>query len=124
MVEPYVIAADVYGVAPHVGRGGWTWYTGSAGWMQRVMVENILGLTLHDGRTLRIAPCVPDAWPGFRATLRFGAVTVEVRAERAGPGTQVTGAQADEGEATLADGIATIALPDAGCVTVRVTLGA
>ncbi len=64
-VEPYVIAADVYGASPHVGRGGWTWYTGSAGWMLRVTLESVLGVRLEDGKTLVIAPCVPDHWPGF-----------------------------------------------------------
>lgn len=68
-VEPYVIAADIYGVAPHVGRGGWTWYTGSAGWMYRVAVESLLGFSLEGGNTLRVAPCIPDSWPGF--TLRY-----------------------------------------------------
>jgi cyclic beta-1,2-glucan synthetase len=69
--EPYVIAADVYGVAPHLGRGGWTWYTGSAGWMFRVALESVLGLTLEDGRTLRLVPCIPDDWPGFSIRYRF-----------------------------------------------------
>ncbi len=64
-VEPYVVAADVYGVAPHVGRGGWTWYTGSAGWMLRVALESVLGLGIEAGRELILAPRVPDAWPGF-----------------------------------------------------------
>jgi cyclic beta-1,2-glucan synthetase len=68
-VEPYVIAADVYGVEPHLGRGGWTWYTGSAGWMFRVGLESILGLTLHQGEWLELRPCVPRAWPGF--TIRY-----------------------------------------------------
>jgi cyclic beta-1,2-glucan synthetase len=68
-VEPYVIAADIYSVAPHVGRGGWTWYTGSAGWMYRVAIESILGFSLQGGNTLRLAPCIPDDWPGF--TLRY-----------------------------------------------------
>ncbi|MBS0373974.1 MAG: glycosyl transferase [Proteobacteria bacterium] len=67
-VEPYVIAADVYGVAPHVGRGGWTWYTGSAGWMLRVALESVLGLGLRDGRWLVLAPRIPDDWP--RADIR------------------------------------------------------
>ena len=68
-VEPYVIAADIYGVAPHVGRGGWSWYTGSAGWMYRVAIESILGFSLEGGNTLHLAPCIPDHWPGF--TLRY-----------------------------------------------------
>jgi cyclic beta-1,2-glucan synthetase len=63
MVEPYVIAADVYGAAPHVGRGGWTWYTGSAGWAYRVAVESIFGLRLEQGGILVMKPCLPDDWP-------------------------------------------------------------
>ena len=70
-VEPFVVAADIYGVAPHVGRGGWTWYTGSAGWMLRVMLESILGLELNEGRTLRLRPCIPDDWPGFHLHYRL-----------------------------------------------------
>ncbi len=69
-VEPYVIAADVYGVAPHVGRGGWTWYTGSAGWMYRLIVESLLGLRL-EGETLRIEPCLPTDWDGFTLHYRY-----------------------------------------------------
>src|SRR5262249_28900790 len=56
-VEPYVIAADVYGVEPHLGRGGWTWYTGSAGWMFRVGLESVLGLTVEAGSQLILRPC-------------------------------------------------------------------
>ena len=67
-VEPYAVVADVYSVPPHVGRGGWSWYTGSAGWMQRAGVEGILGLRIH-GATLHIDPCIPREWPGFEATL-------------------------------------------------------
>ncbi|MFW9078439.1 GH36-type glycosyl hydrolase domain-containing protein [Pseudomonas sp. P2757] len=70
-VEPYVMAADVYGIAPHAGRGGWTWYTGSAGWMYRLAVESLLGLQ-RDGNTLRLEPLIPDDWPGFTMTYRFG----------------------------------------------------
>ena len=61
--EPYVVTADIYGVAPHVGRGGWTWYTGSAGWMYRIALESLLGFRLLEGRTLALAPCIPAAWP-------------------------------------------------------------
>jgi len=64
-VEPYVMAADVYAAAPHTGRGGWTWYTGSAGWMYRLAVESLLGLRL-EGDKLRLAPCLPADWPGFK----------------------------------------------------------
>jgi len=69
-VEPYVIAADVYGAAPHVGRGGWTWYTGSAGWAYRVAVEAVLGLRIEHGDTIVLKPCVPDQWPDYRMTYR------------------------------------------------------
>jgi len=69
-VEPYVVAADVYAVAPHVGRGGWTWYTGSSGWLLRVALESVLGLRLEAGRRLWLRPRVPDGWPGFRLRYR------------------------------------------------------
>jgi N,N'-diacetylchitobiose phosphorylase len=69
-IEPYVIAADVYGAEPHVGRGGWSWYTGSAGWMFRVALESILGFTISAGRTLNIRPCVPSDWAGFKIRYR------------------------------------------------------
>ncbi len=71
--EPYVIAADVYGVAPHTGRGGWTWYTGSAGWMFRVGLESILGLRLEAGNTLVLRPCIPADWPGYSVRYRLPA---------------------------------------------------
>ncbi|MCC9000327.1 MAG: cyclic beta 1-2 glucan synthetase, partial [Candidatus Contendobacter sp.] len=67
-VEPYVVAADVYAVSPHTGRGGWTWYTGSAGWLYRLIVESLLGLRL-EGNTLHFMPCLPADWSGF--TLRY-----------------------------------------------------
>jgi cyclic beta-1,2-glucan synthetase len=69
-VEPYVVCADVYSTAPHVGRGGWTWYTGSAGWLYRSGVEGILGFNLR-GNVLRIDPCIPHAWPGFEMTYLY-----------------------------------------------------
>ena len=65
-VEPYVVAADVYGRPPHVGRGGWTWYTGSAGWMYRAGMEWILGIRLRRDHLI-IDPCIPPTWPGFKA---------------------------------------------------------
>jgi cyclic beta-1,2-glucan synthetase len=69
-VEPYAVVADVYSAPPHVGRGGWSWYTGSAGWMQRAGVEGILGLRIR-GSTLHIDPCIPRDWPGFEATVTW-----------------------------------------------------
>ena len=69
-VEPYVVAADVYAVSPHIGRGGWTWYTGSAGWMYRLIVESLLGLRLEHNR-LRFVPCLPQDWKTFTLHYRF-----------------------------------------------------
>jgi cyclic beta-1,2-glucan synthetase len=70
-IEPYVLAGDIYGAPPFVGRGGWSWYTGSAAWANRLGVEAILGLRSEGGH-LRVDPCIPPAWPGFEAWLRFG----------------------------------------------------
>jgi cyclic beta-1,2-glucan synthetase len=79
-VEPYVVAADVYSVAPHVGRGGWTWYTGSAGWMYRAGVEGILGIR-REGDFLVVNPCIPDSWPGFEATVYVHSTRYEINVE-------------------------------------------
>ncbi len=76
--EPYVSAADVYANEAHVGRGGWTWYTGSAGWMYRLITETLLGLT-REGARLRIAPRLPDAWPGLEIHYRYAAATYAIR---------------------------------------------
>jgi cyclic beta-1,2-glucan synthetase len=110
-VEPYVVAADVYGAPPHVGRGGWTWYTGSAGWMLRVLVESILGLTLEGGSRLRLRPCVPDAWPGFR--VRWREVEIEVR-NPGGCSEGVVSCLVDGVPAPLEAGAARIALRAGG----------
>lgn len=80
-VEPYVVAADVYSVAPHVGRGGWTWYTGAAGWMYRAGIEGILGIR-REGAELVVAPCIPEAWPGFEATVSVGSGRYDIRVTR------------------------------------------
>jgi cellobiose phosphorylase len=69
-VEPYVVAADVYAVAPHTGRGGWTWYTGSASWMYRLLVETLLGVHL-EGNQLRLDPRLPDAWDSYKIHYRY-----------------------------------------------------
>jgi cyclic beta-1,2-glucan synthetase len=69
-VEPYVACADIYSAAPHVGRGGWTWYTGSAGWLQRAGVESILGLRLR-GAFLSIDPCIPKTWDSYEASVKY-----------------------------------------------------
>ncbi|HEY0811598.1 MAG TPA: hypothetical protein VGD49_15615, partial [Longimicrobiales bacterium] len=117
--EPYVIAADVYGEPPHVGRAGWTWYTGSAGWMYRVFLESILGFELVHGQMIRLQPCIPASWPGYslRYTLPDGTIyTLEVE--------QVDGSSStSEGE--VENGAIVIPLTlDGGEHTVRIRAGA
>ncbi len=79
-VEPYVVAADVYAEPPHVGRGGWTWYTGSAGWMYRAGLEWMLGFRLR-GPHLVIDPCIPRAWPGFDMVFRYRSARYDIGVE-------------------------------------------
>jgi cyclic beta-1,2-glucan synthetase len=79
-VEPYVVAADVYSVAPHVGRGGWTWYTGSASWMYRAGLEWILGFRVRADKLL-LTPCIPAAWPRFEIVFRHGSARYEILVE-------------------------------------------
>jgi cyclic beta-1,2-glucan synthetase len=79
-VEPYVIAADVYAERPHVGRGGWTWYTGSAGWMYRAGMEWLLGFRLR-GAMLHLDPCIPRAWRRFEIEFRYHASHYEIVVE-------------------------------------------
>jgi cyclic beta-1,2-glucan synthetase len=78
--EPYVAAADVYAEYPHVGRGGWTWYTGSAGWMYRAGLESLLGFRLR-GAVLHLDPCIPRAWPRFEIAFRYHASRYEITVE-------------------------------------------
>jgi cyclic beta-1,2-glucan synthetase len=87
-VEPYVAAADVYAVAPHTGRGGWTWYTGSAGWMYRLITESLLGLHLEVDH-LRFAPCLPKDWPGFKIHYRYRETLYHIEVRNGGGGTAV-----------------------------------
>ncbi len=84
-VEPYVVAADVYSVAPNAGRGGWTWYTGAAGWMYRAGVEGLLGLR-REGAEVVVAPRLPSAWPDYAATVVLGGARLTVRVTRAPEG--------------------------------------
>jgi cellobiose phosphorylase len=107
-VEPYVVCADIYGVPPHVGRGGWTWYTGSASWLYRVALEEILGLRVA-GDTLRVEPCIPSSWSGYEITYRHGSAIYRVRVDNpAGTGrgvrsVTVDGQPAPGGVVTLRD---------------------
>jgi cyclic beta-1,2-glucan synthetase len=120
-VEPYAVAADVYSEAPPVGRGGWTWYTGSAGWMYRAGLESILGFRLR-GTRLVIDPCIPRAWPRFDVVFRSGSARYDIGVETPGgmsrglASVEVDGAgRGRDGEIELAD--------DGNVHRVRIVLG-
>ncbi len=102
-VEPYVLAADIYGELPHTGRGGWTWYTGSAGWLYRFILEGILGIC-RVGNELRVSPCLPPHWPGYCLNYRYGKATYRIIVQRvegtpSQTGTPFTIPLQDDGEA-------------------------
>ena len=121
-VEPYVVAADVYSVAPHVGRGGWTWYTGAAGWMYRAGIEGILGFRLQ-GAFLLLAPCIPKAWPRFEIVFRYRSARYEIAVENPHGVSRGVAYAALDGKA-LPDGPTRVPLMDDGGVhKVRVILG-
>ncbi|MCY7315924.1 MAG: cyclic beta 1-2 glucan synthetase [Rubrivivax sp.] len=97
-VEPYVMAADVYSVAPHTGRGGWTWYTGSAGWMYRLIVESLLGLRLETtatGACLVFTPCLPAAWPGYTLEYRYGSTPYAIELTQSDSADEPIGIEVD-----------------------------
>jgi len=121
-VEPYVVCADVYSVAPHVGRGGWTWYTGSAGWMYRAGLESVLGLRVQ-GDKLKLRPCVPEHWPRAQISYRHRTARYEIVLEN--PGRSSCGIASLELDGQmLPRGTDTIELTDDGSThQVRVTLG-
>ena len=121
-VEPYVVAADVYSVPPHVGRGGWTWYTGAAGWMYRAGIEGILGFRRR-GMFLVLDPCIPKAWPSVEIVFKFYSARYDVTVENPhGISRGVTHAELDG--KTLPDGPTRIPLLDDGEIhSVRVILG-
>ena len=121
-VEPYVVCADIYSVPPHVGRGGWTWYTGSAGWMYRAGLELILGFTV-EGTTLRFDPCVPRTWRDFKIIFRYRTSRYEVSVENhAGVCGGIARLELDD--QALPHGSTRITLADDGATHhVRMTLG-
>ena len=96
-VEPYVVAGDVYAFAPHAGRGGWTWYTGSAGWMVQLVVESLLGVQ-RNGNQLRLHPLLPEAWTSFDVSYRYGTSTFAITCHIAAAGVA---------ESTVVDGVET-----------------
>ncbi|MEB0059452.1 GH36-type glycosyl hydrolase domain-containing protein [Variovorax sp. LG9.2] len=95
--EPYVMASDVYALPPHAGRGGWTWYTGSAGWMLRFVLESLLGLQVESD-ALRIVPCVPEHWVSFRVNYRYRETVYRIKV--------LTKSSEGEGPALMLDGMA------------------
>lgn len=105
-VEPYVVAADVYSLPPHAGRGGWTWYTGAAGWFYRVGVENILGLQVRNNQ-LQFHPCIPESWPGYEIVFRYKTSTYQIKVEN---------------PANVQHGVALVHLDDEPCPTGGVPL--
>jgi cellobiose phosphorylase len=119
-VEPYVVCADVYGAPPHTGRGGWTWYTGSASWLYRVAVEAILGFRLR-GEMLHLEPCIPANWPGFELRYRYRSATYRILVDNAAhAGRGVCAAELD-GE-NLPDSVVPLK-DDGGEHLVRLRLG-
>ena len=98
-VEPYVAAADVYAVPPHTGRGGWTWYTGSAGWMYRLITESLLGLRLEVDK-LRFTPCLPASWPSVKIHYRYRETVYHIILNNSGRGLAVKRVVVDGTEQT------------------------
>ena len=119
-VEPYAVAADIYSAASHVGRGGWTWYTGAAGWMYRVTIEHVLGIK-REGNELRVEPCVPRQWPRYRLTYRIAGAEYVIEVENPeGTGSGVRSLAVD-GDAV--DGGKIVLVPGSGRHVVHVVLG-
>ncbi|HXD24051.1 MAG TPA: hypothetical protein VN613_11895, partial [Gemmatimonadaceae bacterium] len=121
-VEPYVSVGDVYSAAAHVGRGGWTWYSGSAGWLYRAGVEWVLGIRKRGSR-LQIDPCIPAAWPGFSATFRHGTSRYEIVVENPHGVCRGVTALCLDGTA-LCDRSGVPLVDDGGIHTVRAEMGA
>jgi len=123
-VEPYVVAADVYSDEAHVGRGGWTWYTGSSGWMYRLGIEAILGVR-RAGDVLHVDPCIPRDWSDYAVAYRYGATVYQIKVDnRAGADRGVVEVTVD-GQALPDSGAQGISLEDDGQThDVRVVMGA
>jgi cyclic beta-1,2-glucan synthetase len=121
-VEPYVMPADVYAEPPHVGRGGWTWYTGSGGWMYQAGVESILGFRLR-GTALVLEPCIPRAWPGYELDFRYHSARYEIVVENPqGVSRGVASVELD-GRMLEGEGAAIPLVDDGATHRVRVVLG-
>lgn len=121
LAEPYAVAGDVYDHPAHRGRGGWTWYTGAAGWMYRVGLEGILGLRRH-GACFALNPCIPSSWPRFTLEWRFGEARYTIVVEN--PERRCQGVASAELDGTPVDPAAIPLFDDGRAHAVRITLGA
>jgi cyclic beta-1,2-glucan synthetase len=120
-VEPYVVAGDIYGEPPHVGRGGWTWYSGSSGWVYRSGIEWILGFRVR-GMLLSMDPCIPRDWPGYKIEFRYHSSTYKISVEN--PSSVSRGVALTELDGKLLAGSASINLVDDGAIhQIRIVLG-
>ena len=120
-VEPYVVAGDIYAEPPHVGRGGWTWYTGSAGWLYRAGIEWILGFRVR-GMSLSIDPCIPRSWPSYSIEFRYHSSVYKIKVEN--PSGVARGVALTEVDGKLLAGSASIPLTADGAIhTIRIVLG-
>jgi cyclic beta-1,2-glucan synthetase len=119
-VEPFVVAADIYSAPAHLGRGGWTWYTGAAGWMYRITIEHLLGIK-REGNTLRVDPCVPAQWPGYRVTYRIAGAEYVIDVDN--PERTGCGARSLVVDGNAVDGGTILLEPNSGRHAVRIVLG-
>src|SRR6187549_1526529 len=119
--EPYALAGDVYSHPAHPGRGGWTWYTGAAGWLYRTGLESLLGLR-RLGATFAIDPCIPASWPEYSIAWRFGATRYEITVTN--PQHRCRGVAEAELDGAPVDASAIPLVDDGGRHVVRVVLGA
>jgi cyclic beta-1,2-glucan synthetase len=119
-VEPFAVAADIYSAPAHLGRGGWTWYTGAAGWMYRITIEHVLGIK-REGNALKVEPCVPAEWPGYRVTYRIAGAEYIIDVEN--PEGTGCGPRSLALDGNAVDGGKILLEPNTGRHSVRVVLG-
>ena len=120
-VEPYVVAADVYAHPMHVGRGGWTWYTGSAGWMHQAAIGSLLGLQRR-GDTFTVNPCIPAMWPGFSFEWRHGRTRYRIEVQN--PDHEYTGVRSARLDGLIVDAVAIPLCDDGETHAVVIVMGA
>jgi cellobiose phosphorylase len=119
-VEPFAVAADIYSAPAHLGRGGWTWYTGAAGWMYRIIIEHVLGMK-REGNILKVEPCVPSQWPRYRVTYRIPGAEYVIDVDN--PDGTSGGARSLSLDGNTVDGGKILLEPNSGRHTVHVVLG-